>query len=122
MSKALRGTFFVHGIVAYVLGALLLIVPGRTLQAIGWAPIDPIITRLLGAAVLALAWSSFRGWRARERRDVAIIVQAEIAFTVLACIGLLRHLLFANYPLVPWLIFVVFALFAIAWVVSWISA
>ena len=122
MSRTLRITFLVHAIFALVLGALLLIVPGRTLLALGWAPIDPIISRLLGAALLALAWGSYRGWRAAEWRQVAIVVQMEVAFTALSCVGLLRHLLFANYPLVPWLTFAVTGLFAIAWAVSWIRA
>jgi hypothetical protein len=115
MSKALRTTFVVHATVAVVFGALMLFIPGRFLKALGWVPIDPIISRLLGAALLALAWSSFRGWRASEWAEVAILVELEAAFTVLACVGLLRHLLFARYPLVVWLDLAVFALFAIAW-------
>jgi hypothetical protein len=115
MSKALRITFLIHAIVAVVLGALMLLIPGRFLQAAGWAPIDPIISRLLGAALLALAWGSFRGWRASEWAEVAILVEVEAAFTVLACVGFLRHLLFANYPIIVWLDFALFLVFAVAW-------
>jgi hypothetical protein len=117
MSKALNVTFLIHAIAAVVAGLLLLLIPGRFLLAIGWAPIDPIASRLLGAAMLALAWSSFRGWRASEWVEVAILVEMEAAFTVLACVGLLRHLLFSSYPIMPWLFFAIFFLFAIAWIV-----
>jgi hypothetical protein len=82
---------------------------------LGWAPIDPIGSRLLGAALLALAWSSFRGWLATERKQVRIVIEMEAVFTVLACVGLLRHLLFARYPIVPWVVFAVFLIFAVAW-------
>lgn len=116
MSKALKTTFLIHGIVSLTLGALMLLIPGRFLMALGWAPIDPIISRLLGAALLALAWSSFRGWRATEWAEVAILVELEAAFCVLACVGLLRHLLIASYPFIVWLDFAVFLVFAIAWV------
>jgi hypothetical protein len=118
MSKGLRLTFLVHAVVAVLSGLLLLVIPGRFLLFIGWAPIDPIASRLLGAALLALAWSSFRGWRAVEWGQVAILVELEVVFTVLACVGLLRHLLFGWWPLVPWLVFAVFALFAAAWIFS----
>jgi hypothetical protein len=104
-------------VVAALAGALLLLIPGRFLQAVGWAPIDPILSRLLGAAFLALAWSSFRGWRALEWAQVAILVELEAVFTTLGCIGLLRHLLFSRYPLIVWLDFAVLLAFAIAWII-----
>jgi hypothetical protein len=117
MSKALKTTFLIHAVVAALAGALLLLIPGRFLQALGWAPIDPILSRLLGAAFLALAWSSFRGWRASEWAQVAIVVELEAIFTVLGCVGLLRHLLFSRYPPIVWIDFAVLLAFAIAWLI-----
>jgi hypothetical protein len=116
MSKALKTTFLIHAIVAVLFGALMLLIPGRFLLAVDWAPIDRVVSRLLGAAMLALAWSSFRGWRASEWSQVAILVEMEAVFTVLACVGLLRHLLFAAYPIIAWLVLVLFLVFAIAWI------
>ena len=116
MSKALKYTFLVHAIVGLLTGLPLLIVPGRFLQILQWAPIDPIAARVLGAALLALSWSSFRGWQVTERRQVDIVVQLEAVFCVLASVALLRHLLVARFPIVPWLFFAVFFLFAIAWI------
>jgi hypothetical protein len=117
MSKALRATFAVHCIVSLVIGALLLLIPGRVLTGLDWAPIDPLISRLLGAALLALAWGSFRGWRATDRAQAAVVLEIEAAFTVLGCVGWLRHLLFARWPLVVWVPFAVLLAFAAAWVV-----
>jgi hypothetical protein len=117
MSKALKSTFLVHALIAAAGGAVLLLIPGRFLLWLGWAPIDPIMSRLLGAALLALAWSSFQGWRARGWADVATLIQVEAVFTVLACVGLLRHLLFGRWPLMVWLLFAVLAAFAVAWIV-----
>ncbi len=116
MSKSLRYTFLVHAVVALLFGAPLLIAPGRTLELFGWTPIDPIMSRLYGAALLGLAWASYRGWRAAVRGDVLILLQAEAVFTVLGSLGLLRHLLSGSWPWYVWLIFIVMVLFAIAWI------
>ena len=63
MSRLLNVVLLVHLVVSVLLGALLLIVPGRLLGAVGWAPIDPLISRILGAALLAMAWGDWRVWR-----------------------------------------------------------
>ena len=117
VSKTLNITFLIHAIVSFLGGLLLLIIPGRTLLFFNWAPIDPILSRILGAALLALGWSSFRGWQATKWAQVQIVVELEAAFTALACVSLLRHLLFAHYPLMVWLLFAVFFIFAVAWIV-----
>jgi len=121
MSKVLRYTFLIHAVIALVVGAPLLIAPGRFLGLFGWAPVEPIICRILGAALIALAWSSFRGWRAPTRVEVNLLVELEAAFTILGCIGVLRHLLIANYPPIVWIVFAVLALFAAAWTFSWLK-
>ena len=115
MSKALKNTFLVHAVVAAVFGALLLALPGQFLGWFGWQPVDPILSRVLGAALLALAWSSYRGFWAKERAQVSTLIEAEAIFTVLGALGVLRHLLIANFPWYVWLLFAVLALFAIAW-------
>ncbi len=116
MSRSIAVIFMVHAVVSVVLGLLLLIIPGRFLGLFGWAPIDPIISRVLGAALVALAWGSYRGWRATERSQVAILIQVEALFCVLACAGIARHLAVAVWPWYVWLLFAGFAAFAIAWI------
>ena len=115
MSKGLKYLFLVHCVVAVLFGAPLLVAPGRFLELFGWAPVDPLISRILGAALLALAWSSFRGWQAAERVQVVRLIELEAVFTILACVGLGRHLLVASWPLVVWGVFAVLAVFALAW-------
>jgi hypothetical protein len=115
--KARKITFLAHVIVGTITGAPLLLAPGRFLGWIGWAPIDPILSRLLGAALLALAWSSFRGWQAADEAQMVILLELEAAFTVLGCVGLLRHLLTSRYPAMVWITFAVLAAFATAWIV-----
>ena len=115
MSKSLKYTFLIHVVVSLIFGAALLLAPGRTLGLFGWAPIDPLISRLLGAALLALAWSSYRGWGAISYEQISVLVEMEVIFTVFGSVGLLRHLLKAWYPWYVWFVFTVLIVFAIAW-------
>ena len=55
-----------------------------------------------------------RSSRAAERAQVAILVELEAVFCVLASAGLLRHLLVAGWPWYVWLLF--------AWAIVWIHA
>ncbi len=116
MSRSLKITFLIHAVVAFVLGLSLLAAPGRTLGFFDWDPIDPIASRFLGAALLAMAWSSLRGYLADTWDQVELLVEFETAFTVLAATGLIRHLLAGSWPWFPWAIFIVTVLFAIAWI------
>jgi hypothetical protein len=117
MSTALRITFLVHAVVALVMGLPLLIIPGQFLgELLRWVPFDPLISRLFGAALLALAWGSYRGWQATERAQVKTVLEIEAVFTVLGSIGLLRHLLIASYPAIVWAVFILLVVFAIAWI------
>ena len=123
MSRSTRLTFGVHWIVALLVGLPLLIAPGRFLDIINWlqegnepGAAGALVSRLLGAAFIALAWGSFRSWRASKWDEVGFIVELEAVFTVLAAVGLLRHLLFDVYPWTVWATFAVFSLFAVAWI------
>jgi len=116
MSKAVKYTFLLHALATAVVGALLFLIPGRFLSWVGWGPVEPVINRLFGAALLGLAWSSFRGWRASEWAQVAFLVEMEAIFCILACVAVARHLLLARYPLIVWLVLAVFLGFGIAWI------
>jgi hypothetical protein len=120
MSKSTKYTFLIHTIVGVIMGLPLLIAPGRWLPLFGWADdgVDALISRVLGAAVLGFAWSSYRGWQAADWEQVRFIVEAEAVFTVLAAVGILRHLIGFSWPVGVWLIFALFAIFAVAWIVA----
>jgi len=134
ISSGLRIIFLVHWIIAAVLGLSLWIVPGRTLTLLslvqewvelpqsgisipGGAFVNPLITRLFGAALLALAFSSFKGWRAKEWTTVKTLVQLELVFSVLGAISALYYVTHVESMMRPFgissLIFM--AVFAVAW-------
>ena len=78
MAKSSKATFLIHAIVSVLFGAPLLLAPGRFLGLFDWAPIDPLTSRLLGSALLALGWGSYRSWRSTTWKDISAIVEMEI--------------------------------------------
>lgn len=138
ISKGLHITFLVHAVVAVIFGALLWIIPGRSLTLIGWIPeiydvpgtdlsapgtilVDAIITRLLGAALLAMAISSFQGWRADKWGRVELLVQFEAAFCVLSVVAFMAVLILLgrSLNLTQWGVLIILLGFAVAWIVGY---
>jgi hypothetical protein len=115
MSKLLKPTLLAHLVVSVVLGALLFIIPGRFLLALGWAPIDPVLSRVLGAALLAMAWGDLRIRQGIARLEVRLWVEVHLGFTALAGVGVLWHLVDGGWPVIVWILFGVLALFALLW-------
>jgi hypothetical protein len=115
MSKALSCTFILYLVVAIIFGLPLVLFPGAFLAFFEWAPVDPLLSRVLGAALLADAWSCFRVLRGADPSAITIVLEMQLFFAVLSGIGFLRHLLIANYPLMVWLVLALFTIFAIAW-------
>ena len=135
ISNTLRTTFLVHCVVAFLFGVAFILIPGRTLNLLGWVPdwvelpdsessvpggtfVDPVITRVLGAALIALSFSSFRAWQGANRNwdEVAILVQMELVFTVLSTIAIIAGglLMVRSMPVIGWVLAAIMAAFAIA--------
>jgi hypothetical protein len=117
-----------------VLGLSLWIVPGRTLTLIGliqeWvelptsgisipggAFVNPLMTRFFGAALLAMAFSSFEAWRAKEWLPIKALLRLELVFSVLGAVSALYYLTNVEPPmrLFGWISLVIMVLFAVAW-------
>ena len=142
VSSGLRTTFLVHLVISALLGIALFLVPGRSLNLLGWVPdwvqlpntdqsipgqtfVDPVVTRILGAALLALALSSFRGWSSsaptRKWSEVALLVELETVFNVLGALAVLAgvFLMDRNMPVIGWGLLVVQIAFAVAFGLAW---
>ena len=113
--------FYTYGVLCLVSGALLLVIPGRFLGALGWAPIDPLLSRLFGAGLLGMAWGAWRGGRTGGAKPAVYLAEIFFFFTALGSIGLLRHLLVAYYPLMVWTLCAVLILFSVLWAVTWLQ-
>jgi hypothetical protein len=134
ISNSLRVIFIIHMIVALVLGATLWIIPGRTLTFLGWVPeqvylpqsdvsipgtsfVDGVLTRLLGAAILALGFASFVGWRASQREQVNLLVQVEFVYCLLGTVAILVGIraLGRPVPVIGWVITAILVIFSVVW-------
>ncbi len=119
-NKVLKIIFLVFAILLLLVGLPLLLAPGRFLGLVSWAPVDVLLSRLLGAALLAMAWGSFAGYLRAEPDQVRILVSCGFVFCLLGALGFGRHL-FAGYNYAPvvWAIFAVLAAWAVVWGVVW---
>jgi hypothetical protein len=134
ISSFLRTTFLLHMIIGVLLGVFLFLIPGRTLTLLGWVPesvpipnseitapgtifVDPVITRLLGAALLALAFSGYLGWRASTWGQVTLIVQVELVYCILGSLTYIAafFLLQRPMPFIGYVLLIVLLAFVAAW-------
>jgi hypothetical protein len=132
ISRNLRYLFLVHAIVSVVPGVLCFFIPGRFLTAMGWIRADPMVTRIVGALLLGLGWGSWQGFRAKRWEEVRVLVLTEIGVTIAGSIALFRDLLMPHpfrlsltirmTLIFPWVVFLLFILFAIAWIVVYVRA
>ena len=116
MSRGLKITFLIHAIVALVFGIVLYVKPGIWATLVAWKPFDWNMTRSFAAALLALAVSSWFGYRAARWEEVRIVVQMEIAFTVLGAVAGLYGFFVKGAPVLIWVAIVIWVAFAAAWI------
>jgi hypothetical protein len=114
ISSGLKTTFLVHFIVALIFGLLYLLIPEVWGNLISWPVKDPPVYRLLGAALLGFAVSSWFAYKEAAWEKVRIVVQMEIAWTILGTLVMLWGLIFAGVPVFGWVNAVVLAAFAVA--------
>lgn len=143
VSSTVRLIFLIHAIVGLVFGLGLLLVPGRSLTLLGWVDewvqlpnsdlsipgqtfVDPLITRLFGAALLALAYLSFRCWRgaALSWGEALPTVEFEAVYCALSVAAFILTLITMDrtMPLAGWIILLIFLVFFILWVIAWQQA
>lgn len=114
LSSGLKTVFLIHAIVGTVVGLAYLLIPLQVNDLINWPTTDDAPLRLIGAAILGFAVSSWLAYRETDWEHVKIVVQMEIFWTILATIVFLWGVLFANLPAFGWVDAVVMAAFAIA--------
>ncbi len=121
MSRGLRITFLIHAIVALIFGIVMYLQPALWANLVNWTPFDRHVTRLYGAALLALAVGSWFGYRAAHWEEVRILLLLEIAFTVLSTIAGLWIVLFSAGPIFAWIAIAIWVIFAAAWIYFYTS-
>ncbi len=140
ISRELRITFLVHAVIALIFGLSTLFIPGRSLTLMGWVPewvqlpnsdlsipgqtfVDPLITRLMGAALLALAYLSFRCWQGAVRTwgEALLVLEFEAVYCALSVVAFIIALITIDrtMPFIGWLDGLLFLAFFVVWGLFW---
>jgi hypothetical protein len=114
-----KTVFYIFGLLCLGVGALLLIAPGRFLGFFSWEPVDALLSRMFGAALLGMAWGAWRAVRSGEAKLTLTLAEVFFAFTALSSVGLLRHVLFGHYAFVIWVLSAIMVIFGVLWAVVW---
>jgi hypothetical protein len=111
--QSLRTWFVIHFVVDLVFAIPLFFFPQRTLLLFGWEYIDPVTTRLVGAALLGIGGESYFGRNASKEVFLAML-NLKIIWAMGAVLGIglgIRD----GAPIIAWGILGIFALFLFVW-------
>jgi hypothetical protein len=112
--RTLRAWFVVHAAVDVLAAAPLLAAPELVLRRLGWACVDPVAARLVGAALLAIGAQSYLGRDAgvpvyRAMLRLKVIWSLAAAVSLFAAVG-------NGAPPAAWAFLSIFIGFAGVWV------
>jgi hypothetical protein len=100
ISKGLKYTFLVHGILGLIFGLGDLLFPNLLERLYGSPVLDPGLYRVLGAAILAFTASSWLAYMEKAWERVKIVVQMEMVWTILATVVILWLVFMGGRPMV----------------------
>lgn len=113
LPSSLRAWFVGHFIVDLMLAIPLLFFPETALSQVGWTSVDPVATRLVGAALLAIGGQSFLGRNAGA--DVyRAMLRLKVIWSTAAVFGLLAAIA-AGAPTAAWAFLAMFVAFLGVW-------
>ena len=111
--KSLRVWFVIHFVLDIIIAIPMLLVPELLLPLIGWSVVDPITSRLVGAALLGIGVESLLGRNAS--RDVfKAMLNLKILWASGAILGIGLGLV-AGGPPIAWLFLAIFIGFLGLW-------
>ena len=113
--KSLRTWFLVHFVIDVVFAVPLLIAPEFTLSLFGWANIDPITSRVVGAALMGIGLESLLGRNASAEVYRAML-NLKIIWSLSTIFGVGVSLLAGGGPAMGWVFLAIFVLFGAIWI------
>lgn len=120
VEPGLRRTFLAHFIVAGLFGAQHLIAPRVWTDLAGIEISETVTWRLIGAALVAFAVSSWMAYRTRAWTKVKILVAMEIVWCVLGAAVIVWGIMVEGLPPLEWLNVGLLVAFGIAFSVFWL--
>lgn len=114
LPRSLRTWFVLHFAVDFVLAIPLLLAPGWLLPLFGWTAVDPITSRLVGAALLGIGGASLLE-RNADQEVFRAMLGLKIIWASAAIVGIALGI-FAGGPPFAWVFIAIFAVFLAVWV------
>ncbi len=112
--KSLRVWFVIHFAIDIIFAIPMLLVPEFLMPLMGWSVVDPITSRLVGAALLGIGVESLLG-RNANREVFKAMLNLKIIWASGAVLGIGLGILAGGPPL-AWIFLVIFAAFLGLWV------
>ena len=115
VSKGLRFWFVVHFVLDVSFAIPLLLFPIETLKFFGWTQIDPLSTRLVGAALMGIGVESFLGRNATVEAFRAML-NLKVIWSLSAVFGITLSMIQGGPPVLGWAVLAIFGSFCILWI------
>ena len=112
--KGLRTWFVVHFVVDMLIGVPLLFFPDLIMPWFGWESIDPIMSRLVGAALLGIGGESLLSRNAAGDLFRPFL-RLKIIWASAAILGISLGIIAGGPPL-AWIFLALFIIFLLAWI------
>ena len=113
--QSLRVWFVVHFCVDMLAGVPLLVAPVVFLSALGWTTVDPLMARLVGAALMGIGIESYLGRNAGVEAFRGML-NLKIIWSGTAVLGLAATAAVGDGPWTVWLVVALFVAFNVLWV------
>lgn len=103
ISSGLKTTFFIHFIITSVVGVQHVLAPRWWTDLAGMEITITVTWRIIGAAVIGFAVSSFLAYKAEFWEQVRIVVIMEIIWSVIAALVIIWGIFIEEVPPLEWL-------------------
>jgi hypothetical protein len=111
--SSLRTWFVVHFVADMLFAIPMMVAPTFTLTLFGWPSVDPITTRLVGAALVGIGGQSLLG----RHEDVSVyraMLSLKCLWSGAAVLGLIVSIA-QGAPVMAWAFLAIFVTFAMIW-------
>ena len=113
-TRGLRAWLLVHAVVDLVFAVPLLAAPEWAVRLLGWPAFDALATRLVGAALLAFAATSWLG-RDAGAESYRLMLDLQLVWAGAGLLGVVLTMATVGGPSIGWVLATPFALFGAVW-------
>ena len=113
---SLRVFFIIHFAIDFLFAIPLFFFPVTFLNYVGWTFVDPVTTRIVGAALFGIGIESLIGSRASTDTFTSML-NLKVIWSFFATLGIFISIgeMSWNVPVFMWLVFGIFAAFNVLW-------